>query len=105
ARATFGPLLSAGVRIWLSTVVIHTKALVVDDDFVSIGSYNFDHRSLAYNLEVVVNVIDPHYCAEAKQMLEDDMEINTELTLATYERRSWLPRLLERLAYSFRKWM
>jgi cardiolipin synthase len=105
ARATFGPLLSAGVRIWLSTAVIHTKALVVDDDFVSIGSYNFDHRSLAYNLEVVVNVIDPHYCAEAKQMLEDDMEINTELTLATYERRSWLARLLERLAYSFRKWL
>jgi cardiolipin synthase len=105
ARATFGPLLSAGVRIWLSTAVIHTKALAVDDDFVSIGSYNFDHRSLAYNLEVVVNVLDPHYCAEAKQMLEDDMGINTELTLTTHERRSLFARLLERLAYSFRKWL
>jgi cardiolipin synthase len=85
--------------------VVHTKVLAVDDGFVSIGSYNFDHRSLAYNLEVVVNVLDPHYCAEAKQMLEDDMGINTELTLATYERRSWFSRLLERLAYSFRKWL
>jgi len=105
ARAVFGPLLSAGVRIWLSTAVIHTKALVVDDEFVSIGSYNFDHRSLAYNLEVVVNVLDRDYCHSVKQMLEADMLVNTELTLAGHQRRSWLSRLLERLAYSLRKWL
>ena len=58
ARAVFGPLLAAGVRIWQSRAVVHTKVLAVDDAFVSIGSYNFDHRSLAYNLEMVVNVLD-----------------------------------------------
>ena len=58
ARAVFGPLLAAGVRIWQSRAVVHTKVLSVDDVFVSIGSYNFDHRSLAYNLEMVVNVVD-----------------------------------------------
>ncbi len=105
ARAVFGPLLSAGVRIWLSTAVIHTKALAVDDDFVSIGSYNFDHRSLAYNLEVVVNVLDREHSQAVKGMLEGDMLINTELTLATHQGRSCIARLLERLAYSFRKWL
>ena len=77
----------------------------MDDDFVSLGSYNFDHRSLAYNLEVVVNVLDVVYTATVKKMLEDDMGANTELTLATYEKRSWLERLLERLAYSLRRWL
>jgi cardiolipin synthase len=105
ARAVFGPLLAAGVRIWLSTSVIHTKALAVDDDFVSIGSYNFDHRSLAYNLEVVVNVLEREYCRAVKQMLEGDMLVNTELTPALHQRRSWLSRLLERVAYGFRKWL
>ena len=105
ARATFGPLLAAGVRIWMSDVVIHTKALAVDDDFVSLGSYNFDHRSLAYNLEVVVNALDVIYTAAVKKMLEDDMGANTELTLATYQKRSWLERTLERLAYSLRRWL
>jgi cardiolipin synthase len=105
ARATFGPLLAAGVRIWMSDVVIHTKALAVDDDFVSQGSYNFDHRSLAYNLEVVVNALDVVYTAAVKKMLEDDMGANTELTLATYQGRSWLDRTLERLAYSLRRWL
>ncbi len=33
------------------------------------------------------------------------MEANTELTLAGFERRSLLARLLERLAYSFRQWL
>jgi cardiolipin synthase len=105
ARATFRPLLKAGVRIWLSTSVIHTKALVIDDDFVSIGSYNFDHRSLAYNLEVVVNVLDRDYNVEAARMLEGDMATNAELTLATFDKRSPFMRLLERLAYGLRKWL
>ena len=93
------------MRIWRSTSVIHTKVLVVDDDFVSLGSYNFDHRSLAYNLEVVVNVLDRAYSAEVQRMLEGDMEANTELTLLGFERRSIFARLLERLAYSLRKWL
>ena len=105
SRATFGPLLSAGVRIWLSRAVVHTKALAIDDDFVSLGSYNFDHRSLAYNLEVVVNVLDRSYCTDVRAMLEGDMIANTELTLDGYERRSWFERLLERLAYGLRKWL
>jgi len=105
ARATFGPLLSAGVRIWLSTSVIHTKALVVDEQFVSIGSYNLDHRSLSYNLEVVVNVFDGAYNTTTAAMLEGDMATNAELTAAEFERRSPMARLIASLAYSFRKWL
>jgi hypothetical protein len=33
------------------------------------------------------------------------MGMNTELTLATYEKRSWLKRTLERLAYGLRRWL
>jgi cardiolipin synthase len=105
ARATFGPLLAAGVRIWMTDNVIHTKALAVDDDFVSLGSYNFDHRSLAYNLEVVVNTLDVEYAAAVKKMLEDDMGANTELTLENYRNRPLIERILERLAYSLRRWL
>jgi cardiolipin synthase len=105
ARATFGPLLAAGVRIWASRSVIHTKLLAVDSDFVSIGSYNFDHRSLAYNLEVVVNVLDRSYSDAAIAMLEADMTVGGELTPDAFARRSPLDRLLERLAYSLRKWL
>lgn len=105
ARAVFGPLLAAGVRIWQSRAVVHTKVLAVDDTFVSIGSYNFDHRSLAYNLEMVVNVLDAAASRETVAMLEADVAASEELTLETFGRRPLLMRLMERLAYSFRKWL
>jgi len=105
ARAVFGPLLAAGVRIWQSRAVVHTKVLTVDDVFVSIGSYNFDHRSLAYNLEMVVNVIDTRASADVNAMLASDMEASEELTRETFASRPLLVRLLERIAYAFRKWL
>jgi cardiolipin synthase len=105
SRAVFGPLLAAGVRIWQSRAVVHTKVLTVDDLFVSIGSYNLDHRSLAYNLEMVVNVIDERTAKDAVAMMESDMAAGEELTRETFGRRPLLVRLLERLAYAFRKWL
>lgn len=104
-RAVFQPLLAAGARIFQSPVVTHTKALAVDDSFYSVGSYNFDHRSLAYNLEVVVNVIDPAGAAEVGTMLTSDMAASEEVTAAAFARRSVLMRLLERLAYALRRWL
>ncbi len=79
-RAVFPQLLAAAARIFRSPVVSHTKALMVDDTFFSIGSYNFDHRSLAYNLELVVNVIDPSTAIEVGTMLISDMAASEELT-------------------------
>jgi len=105
ARAVFGSLLAAGVRIWQSRDVVHTKLLAVDDLFVSIGSYNFDHRSLAYNLEMVVNVIDESTSKVANTMLVSDMETSEELTREGFGQRPLVVRLLERIAYAFRKWL
>jgi cardiolipin synthase len=105
ARAVFGPLMAAGVRIWQSRTVVHTKLLAVDDVFVSIGSYNFDHRSLAYNLEMVVNVIDDTTSKVAHALLASDMDVSEELTRDDFGRRPLLVRLLERIAYAFRKWL
>ena len=104
-RAVFPPLLAAAARIFRSPVVTHTKALMVDDTFFSIGSYNFDHRSLAYNLELVVNVVDPATAVEVGTMLISDMAASEELTAAAFARRGWLVRLLERIAYGLRRWL
>jgi cardiolipin synthase len=105
ARAVFEPLLRAGVRIWRSPAFVHTKLLAVDDAFVSIGSYNLDRRSLAYNLELVVNIVDGACNAAAVAMLEEDMAASTELDLASFTRRSLIVRLLERAAYALRRWL
>jgi cardiolipin synthase A/B len=105
SRAVFEALLRAGVRIWRSPAFVHTKLLVIDDEFVSIGSYNLDHRSLAYNLELVVNILDARCAQEAATFLEEDIAASTELSLSTYSKRPLYMRIIERLAYALRRWM
>jgi cardiolipin synthase len=105
SRAVFEPLLRAGVRIWRSPEFVHTKMLVLDDAFVSIGSYNLDQRSLAYNLELVVNIVDERCAREAASFLEEDIAASQEVLLAAYAKRPWYVRLLERCAYALRRWL
>lgn len=64
ARANIGPLLSDGVRIWLSTSPFHhTKIMVVDDEWCLIGSCNWDIRSFRLNFELCVEVYDSNLAA------------------------------------------
>jgi cardiolipin synthase len=85
--------------------VAHSKALLVDREIVSIGSYNFDHRSLVYNLELVVNALDRD-CNEAlAATLVEDMAAGTEIRWEEFCRRPLLTRILERLAYGLRHWL
>jgi len=105
ARATFSELLRAGVRIFEQRAVVHTKALLVDDEFVSPGSYNLDHRSLAYNLELVVNTLDAPYAGAVAQMLLADMASGVEIQREVFEQRPTLDRIFEWFAYSVRRWL
>jgi cardiolipin synthase len=105
SRASFARLLKAGIRLFQHNPVAHSKALLVDREFVSIGSYNFDHRSLVYNLELVVNALD-RTCNEAlASALEEDMAAGTEIRSEDFSRRPLLERILERLAYGLRHWL
>jgi cardiolipin synthase len=105
AHATFPRLLGAGVRIWRSPAVIHTKAIAVDDAFVSLGSYNLDHRSLAYNLEIVVNVIEEDFNQQVAQMLASEMLSSVEVTRQALAEEPLLSRVGDRLAYRLRRWL
>ena len=105
SRASFARLLRAGIRLFQHNPVAHSKALLVDREFVSIGSYNFDHRSLVYNLELVVNALD-RKCNEAlAAALQEDMAAGTEIRWEDFRRRPLLERILERLAYGLRHWL
>lgn len=105
ARATFPRLLRAGVQIFQQPKVVHTKVILVDDLFVSLGSYNLDHRSLSYNLESVVNAEDPALGAAVARMLDEDIAEADPLPLASLEGRSAVTWLQERIAYAIRRWL
>ena len=60
-RAHYDELLESGVEIFeLETAFLHSKSIVVDGVWSSIGSTNFDWRSFVHNDEISVCVIDRH---------------------------------------------
>ena len=52
ARSYFEDLEKAGMRIFEYPHMLHTKALLIDDDTVIVGSSNFDYRSFRLNFEL-----------------------------------------------------
>jgi cardiolipin synthase A/B len=96
----------AGVRILLwPDVMMHAKTAVIDGVWSTIGSYNLDARSLRYNLEITVEILDEQVGGElTRQFLHD------ELGCERYDDRSWqaMPwwqRARAWVAYRFRRWL
>src|SRR5690606_776422 len=73
SRALWGELLEAGVRFYrFDPTLYHTKMMVVDGRWASIGSANFDNRSFLYNDENNVNLLDAAFAADLLAQFERD---------------------------------
>lgn len=73
ARSYFDELLAAGVKIHeYGPRMLHSKALLCDDDLAIIGSANFDHRSFRLNFEVSVMFRDRTLCADLARLIQSE---------------------------------
>jgi cardiolipin synthase len=95
-RAQYERLLEGGVRIfWYQPAMIHAKAFVVDGCWSSVGTMNFDNRSLAFNDESNLLVLDDAFGAAVREMFLDDLTRSREVTLEEFRDRPRKERLLE----------
>ena len=97
ARARYDRLLAAGVRVfeWQPTA-LHAKTFVVDELWSSVGTMNFDNRSLVLNEEVTLMVLDPAFGHDMNAMFLDDLQHATEITRDEFRKRPWTERVVER---------
>jgi cardiolipin synthase len=73
ARSYFDRLLAAGVKVYeYGPRMLHTKALLVDDDLAMIGSANFDHRSFRLNFEICLLFSDAGVAADLAALVEGE---------------------------------
>ena len=74
-------LIQAGIKIYeYEPTMVHVKLLVVDDTFVSVGSGNFDNRSIRLNDEANLDVLDRQFAAEQIRFFEMDKRHSHEVT-------------------------
>lgn len=90
-------LLRSGVRIFeYQPRFLHLKAVLVDG-WASIGSCNFDHWTLRYNLEANLEALDPELACALARSFEDDFAVSREIRLADWHARPLYQRASQRL--------
>ncbi|RPE80131.1 cardiolipin synthase [Vulcaniibacterium tengchongense] len=100
ARSYFDELLQAGVKIHeYGPRMLHSKALLCDDDLAILGSANFDHRSFRLNFEVSVLFRDAGVAAQLAQLIQHECSMAPRVRPDRAQPlwRSRLPEALARL--------
>jgi cardiolipin synthase len=101
-RSRYEELLRAGIRIYeYQPSMMHAKTFIVDGMWGSIGSMNFDNRSLAFNNESNFVFLDTTLGAQMDSTYMDDLTRSQEIRLSTFQRRPWYDRLIEYAAAVF----
>jgi cardiolipin synthase len=95
-RARYETLLAAGVRIYeWEPSTLHAKTFVVDGLWSSVGTMNFDNRSLVLNDEVALMVLDAAFGQQMDSLFIRDLDHSHEIDAKQFSQRSRLQRVKE----------
>ena len=69
--------------------------VIVDDEFVTTGSTNFDFRSFEHNFEFNALVYSKELNKKMKAVFEEDMQQCTRLSMGKWKQRPLMQKALE----------
>ena len=92
-------LLETGVKIYLyQPGFMHSKLMVVDGVFSTVGTANLDSRSLETNFEVNAMIYDEEIAAEIEKQFLADLKQSREVFLEEWKKRSRISKAKESFA-------
>jgi len=100
SRSYFDTLLESGVQILLfDGGLLHTKAMLMDEQLALVGSVNLDIRSFQLNFELTVALFTPDNCAAIGALLRRYEMDRERLQAERWGQRGRPSRILERLMF------
>lgn len=94
SRAMWWQVLERGCRIWLTSPPFdHSKLMVVDEDWVFLGSANWDPRSLRLNFELNLECYDTEFARRMESVVQNKLRGAHQVTLAEVDQRPMLQKL------------
>ncbi|MFA6459525.1 MAG: phospholipase D-like domain-containing protein [Candidatus Paceibacterota bacterium] len=108
ARSFFHSLLIVGVRIFLyqgNGNMIHSKSVVIDDDWASVGTMNLDQISLLYNFEANIITTNTKFAEELASHFVHDMHDSKEVSLNEWKNRFFIEKIPEILIKIVRRFL
>jgi cardiolipin synthase len=101
---TYERMLECGVRIFeYQRTMLHAKVLIVDANWATVGSVNFDNRSFALNDELNLSVRDRAVVVELERHFRADIDDAVELDLAAWRARPAVVRARELASAAVRR--
>ncbi|MGO1625438.1 cardiolipin synthase [Psychrobacter sp.] len=102
SQAYYQELLEAGVNIALFTGgLLHTKTVVIDDDYCLFGTVNIDMRSFYLNMEVSLAIYTPEMVAQVADCQEVYLESCWYVSLEEWQKRRGSERLFDNVVRLF----
>ena len=103
-RRTYDHMLGCGVRLFeYQRTMLHAKVLIVDANWATIGSMNFDNRSFALNDELNLSLHDRATVAGLEKHFLADVDDAVELGLDTWRARPAAVRARELASAAVRR--
>jgi cardiolipin synthase A/B len=98
SRAGWGRLLRAGVALFeYQPTMIHSKVTVVDGQWTTLGSANYDNRSFRLNDEANLNVFSERLAETQSRQFDLDLEHSRRVDWRKWRRRALGQRLRDAL--------
>lgn len=94
--------LEAGIKVYkYKPGMLHSKMMIVDDEFVTTGSTNFDFRSFENNFESNLLIYDKEINRRMRDIFFTDLKECEKLRLSEWKHRSPFYKLMESLIRLF----
>jgi len=93
-------LLEAGIKVYFyQKGFIHSKTLMIDDIFSTVGTTNLDFRSLETNFEINAFIYEEKFTRLLQKHFLNDLKNSREIKLNEWKKRPWHIKLRESLAH------
>lgn len=106
SRTSYKKLLESGVKIYAyEEKMLHAKSFVVDDNFASIGSFNFDSLSFYFNYEANVVSHQSLFVEQVAAYFDEDKMTAKQITREEWEKRDKKERAGEIIASLIKRFL
>jgi cardiolipin synthase A/B len=100
SRRHYGQMLLGGIQIYeYSPALLHSKTMVVDGVWATIGSTNFDNRSFALNEELNLTLYDRPLAQNLEARFAEDLRYSRQITYEEWDARGLKEKFFELFAF------
>jgi len=101
-----GNLYKNGIELYYyKPTLLHSKLMIVDDEFFLLGSSNLDYRSLLYLYEINFLGTDKRIIKELKEYFNETMKGTIPFDYGEWRKRSSIKKIIEMLLYRVRHFL